>query len=467
MKPYSLPVLIICGISSYTGLSRLMLFILRKESRVNLYFALVCFSIAFYDVTCVGLYNAVSVEAGALWQIGQYFGFICITSIFLVFIFALYEKKPTRFKRFYLIGLAALALLGLAFPRLIVSADNPNPRSFEFLGIAVTYLEGRLGPLFILANLWLIIAMGYILKIAVIIFRKREREDAFYFLAGMSLFFVTVFLDTLIANDLLVFIYSTEYGFLALIIMMDLAVQRRFVSLFREVETLNATLEDKVSSRTEEIRRLVGELSSKNEELRETNEVLADLAERDSLTRLLNHAAFHRRLAEELNAARRHSFPLALVMIDIDRFKEINDAHGHQVGDKVILKVAEVLTHSSRDYDQKARYATAAVTAEEAPSIRLYDVPGRYGGDEFAVLLPYCREAEALIVAERIRKKIEAIEVPGFPKLRVGASLGGAVFDPTGGETTGADLMQEADRALYEAKAAGRGRTVIAPRKSV
>jgi PleD family two-component response regulator len=147
-------------------------------------------------------------------------------------------------------------------------------------------------------------------------------------------------------------------------------------------------------------------------------------------------------------------------MIDIDHFKEINDSFGHQVGDKVILGVAEVLMNNSREYDSKSRYAG---TSNTASSIRLYDVPGRYGGDEFALLLPYCSEDEAMIVAERIRRRIEEIDVSDIHGLSIRASLGGAVFGPDlGGAATAEELMHNADSALYEAKTSGRGRTVFA-----
>lgn len=443
-----------------------MMYFLRKEGRVNLYFALVCFSVAFYDATCVGLYNSVSVVQGAQWQRGQYFAFTCITGLFLNFIFTLFEKKPTRFKRLYIVSLAAFALLGLAFPGLIVSEGRPNPRSFELFGSAFTYFEGEMGLLFSLANVWLVVAMVYILGLAVPIVRKRERDDAIYILIGMSFFFAALFMDILIGSNIILFVYSSEYSFFILIIMMDLAVQRRFVSLFREIETLNSGLEARVERRTQEITGLVSQLYSKNAELQDKNAVLAELADRDGLTKLLNHAAFHRRMAEEFSASKRQLFSLSLVMIDLDRFKEINDTYGHQAGDKVILKVAEVLMHNSREYDTKSRLADdedSGELVEVTPSIRLYDVPGRYGGDEFALLLPYCGEGDVMVIAERVRKRIEAIAITDLPGLRVSASLGCAVFDPRAvGDYPVADFMQEADRALYEAKEAGRGRTVVA-----
>jgi GGDEF domain-containing protein len=465
MTPNSLPVLIICGISCYAGLSRLMMFVLRKESRVNLYFAVVCFSIAFYDAMAVGLYNSASVEAGVLWQRGQFYSTTFIGGSFFFMIFALFEKRFVLFKLLYLCVLAAFLALGLAFPQLVVSTTHPNARSFAFLGSLVRYFEGATGILFNLANLWLVVGMVYILGIAVSAARSRKREDAFFILAGLGFFFASSFLDILIASNLILSFYSAEYAFLALIIMMDLAVQKRFVSLFREVEALNVGLEARVERRTQEISGLASQLSSKNAELQDKNAVLAELADRDGLTKLLNHAAFHRRLAEEFSAARRQLFCLSLIMIDIDRFKEINDAYGHQTGDKVILKVAEILMRNSREYDVKAKLAAEADAVKPvggSPTLYLHDVPGRYGGDEFALLLPYCGAADVLVIAERVRARIEAIAIPGLPELRVGASLGCAVFDPRAeGDYPVANFMQAADLALYEAKTAGRGRTSI------
>lgn len=429
----SLPVLIMCGISCYAGLSRIVMFLLHQESRVNLCFALVCFSIAFYDAMAAGLYNSGSVETGVLWQRGQFYAVTFIGGSFFLMVFALYEKKFAPFKLLYLCVLAIFLALGLVFPGLIVSATRPNPRSFVFLGSLVTYFEGVTGILFNLTNLWLVVGMVYLLRIAVSAVRSRKRDDALFLLVGLGIFFVSAFIDILIASNLILSIYSAEYAFFALIFMMDLAVQRHLVSLFREVEALNAGLEARVERRTQEITGLVSQLYSKNAELQDKNAVLAELADRDGLTKLLNHAAFHRRLAEEFSASRRQLFTLSLIMIDIDRFKAINDTYGHQTGDKVILKVAEVLMHNSREYDSKSRLAgdpDASKSNEVTPAIRLYDVPGRYGGDEFALLLPYCGTGDVLIIAERIRARIEAIAIPGLPDLRVGASLGCADFDP-------------------------------------
>jgi PleD family two-component response regulator len=219
-------------------------------------------------------------------------------------------------------------------------------------------------------------------------------------------------------------------------------------------------LEDRVKTRTTDINKLLDELSLANKELDEKNKVLQELSEHDSLTKLLNYGAFHRRMAEMFNLAKRQHFPLALVMIDIDHFKQINDQYGHPLGDGIIKKVADVLLSSSRNYDVKARYGE---TQKEMPAaqIRKYDMAGRYGGDEFAVILPYCSEKETKIIAERICKHINHIELKEIPDLRISASMGAAVFDQRVICADESILIHQADQALYQAKKSGRNQVVI------
>jgi len=123
------------------------------------------------------------------------------------------------------------------------------------------------------------------------------------------------------------------------------------------------------------------------------------------------------------------------VMIDIDHFKAINDRHGHPVGDAVIREVAWTLRSA----------------------VRLHDVPGRYGGEEFGVVLPGTEVEGAEMLAERIRKRIESMVLEPKKGVRATASLGVAAFDPL--DANHMDWIARADRALYAAKESGRNRT--------
>jgi diguanylate cyclase (GGDEF)-like protein len=168
----------------------------------------------------------------------------------------------------------------------------------------------------------------------------------------------------------------------------------------------------------------------------ERGEALQRLAETDPVTWLFNRRHFDRRLEAETNRALRAEHLLALLMLDVDRFKHYNDRYGHAAGDQVLRAVASALKQA----------------------VRLYDVPTRYGGDEFAVILPDADTEAATRVARRILEKASEATLP--PELvaareRLGLSIGIATFPRPAGDA--ASLVEAADIAMYRAKQAGGG----------
>lgn len=160
----------------------------------------------------------------------------------------------------------------------------------------------------------------------------------------------------------------------------------------------------------------------------------------DELTSLFNRRHFFERGAEEMRRARRYRRPMSLVYFDLDHFKRINDGYGHHAGDQVLQ----------------------AVSAACRSQLRNVDIPGRLGGEEFAVILPETPKHQASRVAERLRRAIAEIEVPSETAiLRVTASFGLAHL--SGQEDDLESVLIRADKAVYQAKAEGRGRVVIAP----
>jgi diguanylate cyclase (GGDEF)-like protein len=153
----------------------------------------------------------------------------------------------------------------------------------------------------------------------------------------------------------------------------------------------------------------------------------------DGHTGLYHHKYFKLRLKEEIDRFRRYDYPLSVVMMDIDRFKRVNDQYGHPVGSKVIENIAEILKNITR--------AT--------------DIPARYGGEEFALILPYASYKYALEVGERLRRTIEKSDFDG---LSITVSVGVGHYDGKSGEVTYEDLIEITDRALYSAKDKGRNR---------
>ncbi|MBT9612214.1 MAG: GGDEF domain-containing protein [Burkholderiales bacterium] len=171
---------------------------------------------------------------------------------------------------------------------------------------------------------------------------------------------------------------------------------------------------------------------------------LRALAMTDFLTKTMNRRAFTERAEQEIAMAQRTGSPLALLMIDIDHFKLINDEHGHAAGDAVLVEVARII----------------------GASVRKQDTLGRYGGEEFGVLLPATDQAGALVLAEKLRSAVESMRYRvGRESVSVTISTGVTVCQATC-TTCRSDLNQlldDADKALYQAKHGGRNCTVVTP----
>ena len=174
-------------------------------------------------------------------------------------------------------------------------------------------------------------------------------------------------------------------------------------------------------------------------QLLSAREALREQATRDSLTHLWNRSSIMDALTRELSRAERESSPLGVVIVDLDHFKFINDNHGHPAGDAVLREAAR-------------RMQT---------SVRQYDSIGRYGGEEFLVLLPGCSEAESYSQAERLRKQLTLSDIRiNETALRITASFGVTAAMP-GDPWTPEGLIRKADEALYVAKKSGRNRVEI------
>jgi diguanylate cyclase len=170
--------------------------------------------------------------------------------------------------------------------------------------------------------------------------------------------------------------------------------------------------------------------------VRQQNDLLSTLSSIDGLTRLLNRTHWEQAVAAEFQRCRRIGHPSSLMMLDIDHFKAVNDAHGHPAGDEALRRVASILRES----------------------LRLQDMPGRYGGEEFGIVLPGADANGAALIAERVRKRIESTIVEPRHGVRVTVSIGYAAILPN--DRDYAAWIARADRALYAAKAMGRNRVV-------
>jgi two-component system cell cycle response regulator len=168
-----------------------------------------------------------------------------------------------------------------------------------------------------------------------------------------------------------------------------------------------------------------------------------DAALYDALTKACNKRHFLDRLPVEISYAKRHRTPLALLMLDVDHFKEVNDRHGHLAGDHVLATIAQIVR----------------------AALRTEDLFARYGGEEFSVLCRDTTPAKAALLAERLRSKVEAHAFEHHRRpIGVTISIGVAAWAEEGDTPT--QLMADADAALYEAKRGGRNRVVASAAKA-
>jgi len=187
-----------------------------------------------------------------------------------------------------------------------------------------------------------------------------------------------------------------------------------------------------------EITRLSDELIAIEEQLAAKTSELEQLAYYDTLTGLYNRRSILEKLNEWLQHVRRYKGALSVVMLDIDYFKQVNDVHGHRVGDSVLADLAEFMRRS----------------------VRQTDIVGRYGGEEFLILLPRTDAAGAATMARRVCRALRGAPLRDATggALQVTASLGAAEYCEGDDEDS---LISRADAALYRAKEAGRDRVEV------
>lgn len=179
-------------------------------------------------------------------------------------------------------------------------------------------------------------------------------------------------------------------------------------------------------------------MEARTQELTEANQRLEALASIDPLTGASNRRFFLDQAAIEISRARRLGLPLSVVMLDIDFFKAVNDRHGHEAGDRVLVELARTIR----------------------ATLRSGDIFARLGGEEFILMLPGQDLTEAAQMAERLRQRVETSDCEGCPAhITVSAGVTGLQGE---GDRIG-DLLRRADLALYQAKAQGRNQVCLAP----
>lgn len=201
--------------------------------------------------------------------------------------------------------------------------------------------------------------------------------------------------------------------------------------LAEAINAMTRRIRDLVENLEDRVRRRTRELAAKNRELDGKNRTLEVLSLTDRLTGLCNRRKLDQALEAEWRRAERYATPFSVIMVDLDNFKAVNDTHGHEAGDAVLVRVADILTGLSRDTD----------------------IVGRWGGEEFLLICPETELSEAGVLAEKLRREIAATSFPAIDALTASFGLAQYAQDLEPGL-----LVSRADAALYLAKESGRNR---------
>ncbi|MCU7930296.1 MAG: diguanylate cyclase [Candidatus Thiodiazotropha sp. (ex Codakia rugifera)] len=275
-----------------------------------------------------------------------------------------------------------------------------------------------------------------VVMVAAVLAYQGGNSAARYFLVAWGVFLVFVFIGGLyywgVLPHGLVTTYALQIGSVFEVTILAVALADRVLTLNKEKERADRQAQHYLTMLNEKLGKMVEERTA---ELERSNRQLQALAIHDSLTMLLNHNAILDLLRVAVRTANRYRQPLCIAMMDIDHFKQINDEYGHQIGDQVLVKLSETLNSS----------------------LRASDSAGRYGGEEFLLVLPHTSVESSVELVERMRNRIREIEFEALSGREITVSMGLMVYD--GNQPIAPDsLLKSADFALYQAKQKGRDR---------
>lgn len=262
-------------------------------------------------------------------------------------------------------------------------------------------------------------------------------KPAQYFLVAWCVFLLGIFVAGLLfigfVPHTFLTAYSMQIGSTFELFLLSYALISRFNILYLEKEEATQNATKYLNQINEGLESLVEE---RTRELEDKNELLSELAIKDTMTGMLNHNTSIEILNSMIETAKRYHYKLAVIMVDIDLFKLVNDKYGHPAGDQVIIEVANIIHRN----------------------IRESDACGRYGGEEFIILLHDMNEEDARDLAERMRISIESLKISTIKNQQVSASFGISMFDELRPDL---DLIKQSDNALYISKQMGRNRVTM------
>jgi hypothetical protein len=222
MKAISIPLIVIASISFYVGLYHLLIFFRRKQHREDFLFALMCFANGFYDVFCAGLYNSTSVAEGAQWQRLQFITLAFFNIAFVWFVSVYTHQKTQKLTyAFSIYFLFAVIIQVIDRSDLTWLVDRPAIKNMLLpFGMRVTYYEATLGLFTTVQGLMGLVIGIYILVFTLHFYKRGYKKEATPLIITLVILYATAINDTVISNGVYEFIYTIEYGYIALILLM-------------------------------------------------------------------------------------------------------------------------------------------------------------------------------------------------------------------------------------------------------
>ncbi|AOM81445.1 diguanylate cyclase [Salisediminibacterium beveridgei] len=393
-----------------------LIYLLRRKDRENLYFSLFCMILAI-RVSVTGQKVLYQMVPDFSWIVGihlEYLSFYAGAGILLLYLHQMFIDHASHKMTYTLAGITALfSVYVIAAPIRIFSESLAYFQAFTVV---------------------LIVYAFFILYQA----GRDHVQGAHLTMILFGLFTITIMNDIFYHLRLFDTILLAPFGMLFMIFGQTSILTLRTISAYRKVEELSM-------KQQAWHRHLEEEVESRTNELEEANKHLKMLSEVDGLTRIPNRRLFDEEIESQLILTRQAIQPMALLMIDVDDYKGYNDFYGHLKGDDCLKTIANHLEETVKTVQGGAIY--------------------RYGGEEFAVLLPGVDQEGASVMAEHLRQAIETENIPHegiHTDHRVTVSIGGAVIQP-GQFATSDMLIKTSDQALYQAKGTGKNKVVIEP----
>lgn len=416
------------------GVYHLAVFFFRKKNTSSLWFGLFCILIGIRTIL-VGERFFIYLFPDFSWEIAHkiqtltfYFG----VPLILMFFMSVYPRyfHARIIKIAQIIG-AVFGLLVLLTPARIFTPFNP------------------------IYQIWTALIITYIFVVLIKLSVHKEKGSWFIILGALALLLSSandvIFLSTWMNDASPVFLRSiirtgnlSSFGQLFFAFTNSLYLAKSFSISLEQEEVLTAKLteinyhlDELVLQRTKDLEKSNLQIEQQKLELEKANQSLRHLSFKDQLTGIWNRRKYDHMVEMEWRRCLRYRRPIALLLLDIDYFKEFNDSYGHMAGDECLIRIGEVLKRSLT---------------------RASDMAARYGGEEFVIILPEAEKEEAIRIADMLRQKIEALHIPHARSMvssYVTVTIGVASLVPNF-SLSHTDLFMLADKALYEAKNDGR-----------